>query len=123
MRFDGMITVGKNLDADGGPASVDEWEGQVNAWPLDENHIDTIIAGSEEINIDLLVSQNGADDNDANETTGIHAVEFMLWDSDLNVTKAGSGERPATDLLVGDLTSMTDEWSPAAKNNHRHVSV
>jgi putative iron-regulated protein len=139
MRFDSMITVGKNLDADGGPASVDEWEGQVNAWPLDENHIDTIIAGSEEINVDLLLSQNGADDNDANVTTGIHAVEFMLWGSDLNGTEPGSGERPAsdfaidgvcvdsecerraqylsaaTDLLVDDLTSMTDEWSPAAK--------
>ena len=139
MRFDSMITVGENLDVDGGPASVDEWEGQVNAWPLDENHIQTIIAGSEEINVELLLSLNGADDNDANVTTGIHAVEFMLWGSDLNGTEAGSGERPAsdfaidglcadsdcerraqylsaaTDLLVDDLTVMTDEWSPAAK--------
>jgi putative iron-regulated protein len=139
MRFDSIITVGENLDADGGPASVDEWEGQVNAWPLDENHIITIIAGSEEINIELLLSQNGADDNDANVTTGIHAVEFMLWGSDFNGTEAGAGERPATDfandgtcadsdcerraqylsaamdLLVDDLTEMTDEWSPAAK--------
>jgi putative iron-regulated protein len=139
MRFDSIITVGKNLDADGGPASVDEWEGQVNAWPLDENHINIIIAGSEDINVELLLSKNGADDNDANVTTGIHAVEFMLWGSDLNGTEAGSGERPAsdfaidglcadsdcerraqylsaaTDLLVEDLTVMTDEWSPTAK--------
>lgn len=139
MRFDSMITVGKDLAADGGPASVDEWEGQVNAWPLDENHINTIIAGSETIDIALLLSQNGADDNDANVTTGIHAVEFMLWGSDFNGTEAGSGERPATDfaidgtcidsdcerraqylkaatdLLVDDLTEMTAEWSPAAK--------
>jgi len=139
MRFDSMITVGKNLDSDGGPASVDEWEGQVNAWPLDENHINTIIAGSDVIDVELLLSQNGADDNDANVTTGIHAVEFMLWGSDLNGTEAGAGERPAsdfaidgtcvdsecerraqylkaaTDLLVEDLTLMTNEWSPAAK--------
>lgn len=139
MRFDSIITVGENLDADGGPASVDEWEGQVNAWPLDENHINTIIAGSEDINVDLLLSENGADDNDANVTTGIHAVEFMLWGSDLHGTEAGAGERPAsdfaidglcadsdcerraqylsaaTDLLVDDLTIMADEWSPAAK--------
>ena len=139
MRFDSIITVGANLDADGGPAGVDEWEGQVNAWPLDENHIINIIAGSEEINVELLLNQNGADDNDANVTTGIHAVEFMLWGSDLNGTDAGSGERPAsdfandgtcvdsecerrgqylkaaTDLLVDDLTIMTDEWSPTAK--------
>ena len=139
MRFDSIITVGENLDADGGPASVDEWEGQVNAWPLDENHINTIIAGSDAINTNLLISQNGADDNDANVTTGIHAVEFMLWGSDLNATGAGTGERPASDfandgtcadsdcerraqyltaamdLLVTDLTVMVDEWSPAAK--------
>jgi putative iron-regulated protein len=139
MRFDSIITVGANLAADGGPASVDEWEGQVNAWPLDENHIITIIAGSEDINVELLLNQNGADDNDANVTTGIHAVEFMLWGSDLNGTDAGSGERPAadfaidgtcvdsecerrgqylkaaTDLLVDDLTVMTEEWSPTAK--------
>lgn len=139
MRFDSIITVGENLDADGGPASVDEWEGQVNAWPLDENHIDTIIAGSEVIDIALLISQNGADDNDANVTTGIHAVEYMLWGSDLHGTEAGSGERPASDfaiggmcadsdcerraeylsaainLLVTDLTEMADEWSPEAK--------
>lgn len=139
MRFDSIITVGENLDADGGPASVDEWEGQVNAWPLDENHIDTIIAGSDDINVDLLISQNGADDNDANVTTGIHAVEYMLWGSDLYGTEAGAGERPATDfandgtcadshcerraqylsaatdLLVEDLTVMAAEWSPTAK--------
>jgi len=139
MRFDSMITVGENLDTDGGPASVDEWEGQVNAWPLDENHIKTIIAGSEIIDVELLISQNGADDNDANVTTGIHAVEFMLWGSDFNGTEAGAGERAATDfandgtcadsecerraqylsaatdLLVNDLTVMADEWSPEAK--------
>lgn len=139
MRFDGIITVGGNLDADGGPASVDEWEGQVNAWPLDENHINMIIAGSEEINTELLINQNGADDNDANVTTGIHAVEFMLWGSDFNGTEAGAGERPASDfaidgmcadsdcerraqylsvamnLLVDDLTVMAAEWSPEAK--------
>ena len=39
MRWDTAITLANNLDFDGGPASVDEWEGQVNAWPLDENHI------------------------------------------------------------------------------------
>ena len=100
MRFDSMITVGKNLDADGGPASVDEWEGQVNAWPLDENHIDSLIAGSDAINVDLLLAQNGADDNDANVTTGIHAVEYMLWGSDFNGTDAGAGTRPLATLLM-----------------------
>lgn len=140
MRFDSIITDGKNLDADGGPASVDAWEGQVNAWPLDENHIDNLINGSEVINTELLISQNGADDNEANVTTGIHAVEYMLWGTDFNGTNAGTGERPAadyindgscvdgncerraqylsaaTDLLVSDLTEMAAEWSVSAQS-------
>ena len=55
-----------------GNANVDDWEGQVNAWPLDEGLIDyveiesyeheegnefsnaNIIAGTEEINVNLL---------------------------------------------------------------------
>ena len=69
MRFDSAITVDKNLSADGGLSSVDDWEGQVNAWPLDENHIDSIINGNDEINIDLLLAQNNAGENEANVTT------------------------------------------------------
>jgi len=139
MRWDTAITLANNLDFDGGPASVDEWEGQVNAWPLDESYIDSIIAGEEDINIALLVSQNGADENEANVTTGVHAIEFMLWGADTNGTGPGAGERPASDyandgscadahcarralylktaadLLVADLTAMADEWSEDAE--------
>jgi putative iron-regulated protein len=138
LRWDTTITLGKNLDQDGGPASVDDWEGQVNAWPLDENHIINIIAGNQPISTELLISQNGADNNEANVTTGIHAVEFMLWGPDTHGTNPGAGERPASDfatdgsctdglcqrradylssaieLLVSDLTEMTAEWSPEA---------
>lgn len=138
MRWDGVITEGKNLDSDGGPASVDDWEGQVNAWPLDETHIDSIIQGSDTINVQLLLDQNGADDDEANVTTGVHAIEYMLWDADTNGTGPGAGARTAaefdvaacgdtlcqrrvdylkaaTDLLVADLEEMQAEWSPVAK--------
>lgn len=137
MRFDSSITVGKDLDSDGGPASVDDWEGQVNAWPLDENHIVSLIAGSDAINTDLLLNQNGANDSEANVTTGVHAIEFMLWGEDTHGTNAGAGERSAvefdvnncpdtdcerraqylkvaTDLLVDDLTAMQAEWTQTA---------
>ena len=40
MRWDSAITLDKALDNDGGPSSVDDWEAGVNAWPLDERHID-----------------------------------------------------------------------------------
>ncbi len=138
MRFDTSIAEGKNLASDGGPASVDDWEGQVNAWPLDENHIVNIIEGEQTINIDLLLAQNGLDDEEANVTTGVHAIEFMLWGADTHGTEAGAGERPASDfdtvncldtycerraqyltaatsLLINDLTEMQAEWSPAAQ--------
>ena len=140
MRWDTAITIDHDLSADGGPASVDDWEGQVNAWPLDENHIVSIIEGSAPITIDLLLSQNGADDNEANVTTGVHAIEFMLWGTDTHGVNPGAGERPASDfaigsscadafcsrradylsaasqLLVNDLTEMLSEWAPGAEN-------
>ena len=138
MRWDSLITVGKDLSADGGLTSVDEWEGQVNAWPLDENHIVSIIEGSAQINTALLLEQNGAGDNEANVTTGVHAVEFMLWGEDIYGTGAGAGERTAsefdvnncavancdrrvqylqvaTDLLVADLVAMQAEWTSEAQ--------
>ncbi len=138
MRWDTAITLEADLASDGGLSSVDDWEGQVNAWPLDENHIVSLIEGDQTIDQALLISQNGSEDNEANVTTGVHAVEFMLWGEDTNGVNPGSGMRPATDfanddtcvdaycarraaylqaamnLLVDDLTAMVAEWSPEA---------
>ena len=108
LRWDTDITLGSNT-GDDGIESVDEWEGQVNAWPLAEGLIDyveggdgnNIISGADTINSAYLMTQNGIDDNDANVATGVHAIEFLLWGQDLNGTDAGSGERPATDYDTG----------------------
>lgn len=136
-----LVSESDDLDADGGLASVDDWEGQVNAWPLDENKIEFII--EEEgvygaINAQLLIDENGTDssgtEDEANVTTGVHAIEFMLWDRDS--LSQGAGTRAATEfaadadcvtptgtacrnsaylkaaaeLLVADLGAMKDEW-------------
>ncbi|UUD63418.1 peptidase [Pseudomonas seleniipraecipitans] len=113
-----------------GNTIVDDWEGQVNAWPLDEGLIDyvdsdyqhalgnpgasaNIIANTEiqvgedkldvtEITPDLLASLNELGGSEANVATGYHAIEFLLWGQDLNGTGPGAGERPATDYVVGD---------------------
>jgi len=113
-----------------GNAVVDEWEGQVNAWPLDEGLIDyvaddyqavmgnpgaraNIIASQSlkigeqqldlsELNADLLASLNELGGSEVNVATGYHAIEFLLWGQDLNGTDAGAGERPATDFAIGD---------------------
>src|SRR5262245_47793982 len=117
-----------------GNAIVDDWEGRVNAWPLDEGLIDyvdksygtesdenalytaNVIANTSiEINgqkVDtskitpelLSCTLQEAGDNEANVATGYHAVEFLLWGQDLNGTGAGAGVRPSTDFLADGCT-------------------
>jgi putative iron-regulated protein len=109
---------------------VDDWEGQLNAWPLDEGLIDyvaqdyqhalgnpgasaNIIANTElqvgedkvdvsTITPELLASLNELGGSEANVATGYHAIEFLLWGQDLNGTNPGAGERPASDFVVGE---------------------
>lgn len=100
--------------------NVDEWEGQVNAWPLDEGLIDyvkqavydheegnpfasaNIIAGKDPINVELLKSLNEKGGSEANVGTGYHAIEFLLWGQDFNADPKDAGKRPATDYAKGD---------------------
>jgi putative iron-regulated protein len=154
-----------------GNAYVDDWEGKVNAWPLDEGLIDYVDAGlygekSDEnplytanviankslrigrqtvdatrIDAKLLERLQEAMDVEKNVATGYHAIEFLLWGQDLNGTKPGAGNRPATDysltactggncdrrrayltaatdLLISDLRTMANAWKKngAARN-------
>ncbi|PID36492.1 MAG: peptidase [Rhodobacterales bacterium] len=114
-----------------GNAIVDDWEGKVNAWPLDEGLIDYVDASyggptdenplaaadiianpkltvggamvdASAITPDLIASLNEADGIEANVTSGYHAIEFLLWGQDLNGTGAGAGARPVTDFVVGE---------------------
>ncbi|MDG9922009.1 MULTISPECIES: imelysin family protein [unclassified Pseudomonas] len=112
-----------------GNAVVDDWEGQLNAWPLDEGLIDyvakdyqhaqgnpgataniiantTIQVGEDKIDVTEITSAKLAELNElggseANIATGYHAIEFLLWGQDLNGTNPGAGARPATDFVVG----------------------
>ncbi|MGO4852766.1 imelysin family protein [Phaeovulum sp. W22_SRMD_FR3] len=111
---------------------VDAWEGQVNAWPLDEGLIDYVDADSAAVNEEndyalLNVVANPqitiagtavdasqitpaliadvlqeADGIEANVASGYHAVEFLLWGQDLNGTGPGAGARAYTDYVTGD---------------------
>lgn len=118
-----------------GNAIVDDWEGRVNAWPLDEGLIDyvdtksygdssdsnplytaNVIANKElqigpdkvdatVINAELLGKLQEAGDVEANVATGYHAIEFLLWGQDLNGTDAGAGNRPASDFDTKNCTN------------------
>ena len=110
-----------------GNAIVDDWEGKVNAWPLDEGLIDYVAVSygqeSDEnpyytanviANPQLMLSGRTIDAStidqtllretlhevdgiEANVATGYHAIEFLLWGQDLNGTGPGAGKRPASD--------------------------
>jgi len=112
-----------------GNTIIDDWEGQVNAWPLDEGLIDyvdksyehalgnpaasaNIIANTEvqvgeekvdvkDITPEKLASLNELGGSEANVATGYHAIEFLLWGQDLNGTGPGAGARPVSDYLEG----------------------
>jgi len=118
----------------GNPA-VDDWEGKVNAWPLDEGLIDYVDAsyGTESADnpyftanvianpnlkiggksIDAgkitpaLISEKlqEVDGIEANVAAGYHAIEFLLWGQDLNGTGPGAGNRPVTDYDVKNCTN------------------
>ena len=111
---------------------VDDWEGRVNAWPLDEGLIDYVDASygtdsdsnalytvnvianpqitingekvdASEITPELLAEKlQEAEEVEANVAIGYHAIEFLLWGQDLNGTGAGAGVRPASDYASGD---------------------
>lgn len=107
MRWDTDITLNADLAKKSGLSSVDDWEGQVNAWPLDEQAIDYVKGNQNsgiinqkngrKITTEYLIKQNGVG-GEANVTTGFHAIEFLLWGQDLNGTNAGAGERSFNDF-------------------------
>ncbi|PPB80794.1 putative iron-regulated protein [Albidovulum inexpectatum] len=109
---------------------VDDWEGRVNAWPLDEGLIDYVEMGGEsdenpfaglnviahpvftlsgrEVDATRITPEllretlHEADGIEANVATGYHAIEFLLWGQDLNGHAPGAGSRPWTDYARGD---------------------
>lgn len=105
---------------------VDDWEGRVNAWPLDEGMIDYVDASygtDSDANayyvVNVIANKNlsvggkkvdasditttllrdvlhEADGNEANVSSGYHAIEFLLWGQDLNGTGPAPADRSGT---------------------------
>ncbi len=117
-----------------GNAIVDDWEGKVNAWPLDEGLIDYVdaayglsdenefaalnviatpkftLSGTEvdasAITPELLgETLQEIDGIESNVATGYHAIEFLLWGQDLNGHAPGAGNRSWTDFADADCTN------------------
>jgi putative iron-regulated protein len=119
----------------GGPIDDEDGpEGSLNAWPLDESYIESIIADSKrypEITPENLRAWNELD-GEKNIATGYHAIEFLLWGQDNDPN--GPGNRPASDyvrgahadrraeflraataLLVADLEGVVVDWGAETK--------
>jgi putative iron-regulated protein len=118
-----------------GNSIVDDWEGKVNAWPLDEGLIDyvaesygaespenelyvanvianaSLIIGGKKLDTSKITQElltetlQEAGGVEANVATGYHAVEFLLWGQDLNGTGPGNGARPASDFDTKKCTN------------------
>jgi putative iron-regulated protein len=131
MRWDTDITINAELAKNGGLGSVDDWEGQVNAWPLDEQAIDYVKGNKnagiinqkkgEKITAEYLVEQNGVG-GEANVTTGFHAIEFLLWGQDLNGTKAGAGARSFNDFQT-DKSGLCSASNCDRRRDYLNVST
>lgn len=117
-------------------------EGRLNAWPLNEAYID-YVQGNPQAGIindpntpitrAALTGANQQKD-EADVSTGYHAIEFLLWGQDLS--KDGPGNRPFSDylpgkgnndrrraylaevshLLVDDLAFLVKSWEPGKEN-------
>ena len=117
---------------------------RINAWPLNEAVIDAVRGAPSaglvhrfEIPMtraSILAQDQNTDEADV--TTGWHAIEFLLWGQDFNAS--GPGQRLANDfaegnpdqtkakanqrrrsylkllveLLIDDLTLLSNEWDP-----------
>lgn len=118
------------IKADGTMGSEGEGpEPRINAWPLGEALIDyvatdvdgdagatiNIIADSENypvISPEILKKNFELNGDEANVTTGYHAIEFLLWGQDLNEDLSSStkrdtsaGQRPVSDYDKAKCTS------------------
>ena len=116
-------------------------EGRLNAWPLNEAYIDYVQGnatagivqnGDVAITKDSLTSRNQETD-EADVSTGYHAIEFLLWGQDLSLESAG--QRPVADynnipenqrrreylkavtaLLVDDMRFLKTSWEANQDN-------
>ncbi len=117
-------------------------EGRINAWPMNEAFIDYVKGKPDsglinrqdfEITIENILDNDQVSD-EADVTTGWHAIEFLLWGQDLNaqgpgqrsfqdfVPNKGNNNRRreylqlVTDQLLRDLTFLEAEWKPGTNN-------
>lgn len=128
--YEGPIDYVENETGEEGP------EGRINAWPLNENFIDYVKGQPKSgliFNTSVLITKEtikGKDQvsDEADVTTGFHAIEFLLWGQDFSDSQpgqrsfkdfVGSNEiikrrgqylKEVSALLVEDLDFLVNAW-------------
>lgn len=108
------------IDAPPSGARAEGPEGRLNAWPLNEVVIDYVDGdpGAGLVNDARVpmtreaVLQRDQVSDEADVTTGWHAIEFLLWGQDRDPD--GPGARPASDFVAG---------TPATDRRRAYVSL
>jgi putative iron-regulated protein len=125
---------------------IDEVEGLINAWPIDEALIDYVAEDPSSGIINhpedypaisgQLIGDLNEKSGERSITTGFHAIEFLLWGQDQradgpgdrswkdyttgrNAPRRAAYLRASTQLLVVHLRQVTDHWSPGRADNYR----
>jgi putative iron-regulated protein len=96
---------------------IDELQGGMNEWPIDENFIDYTFGNptggiiNDTVTYPQLTEQvlRAADERGGieNLSTGFHAIEFLLWGQRADQTQ-GPGDRPYTDYVDGGTHANQD---------------
>lgn len=111
---------------DGPIDDADGPEGNLNAWPLDENYIDYVQVGGvnsasgiiydttdyPEINATVLAAAN-EQGGEKNISIGYHAIEFLLWGqdyTDVNINVGQGGNRPYTDYSTDSMATRRGQY-------------
>lgn len=116
-------------------------ETRLNSWPINEAYIDYVvghprsglIADHRQMLSAKALARINQTHDEADISTGYHAIEFLLWGQDLFANSAG--RRPASDyapipenqrrrdylyavtqLLIDDLNLLVVAWAPAQNN-------
>jgi putative iron-regulated protein len=99
----------------GGP--IDQLQGGMNEWPIDETFIDYTVDNpnggiiNDPVNYPLLTPQVLATSDEKggieNLSTGFHAIEFLLWGQRPDQT-GGAGQRLYTDYVDGEKAPHPD---------------
>jgi putative iron-regulated protein len=132
------------IDAPATEARAAGPEGRLNAWPLNEAVIDYVDGQPEaglvhdpaiEMTTGSILARDQVSD-EADVTTGWHAIEFLLWGQDRDAN--GPGARPASDFVAGssandrrraylallaqqvvdDLAWLEAQWNPDSEGSY-----